>query len=106
MKNLSAKVKAELERCRNAGVDVLKFEDLRQKVEKLGYTIDFKMIAYSIATDCRTGETFNAVTFGIKESDTGLSAFNYEARRDDNFKALQELRLNTVSTYNNCVASI
>ena len=52
--------------------------------------------------DCRgtsrylTGEfaglSYPVNTTGVKESDTGLSAFNVNARRDANFKELQRLR--------------
>lgn len=40
----------------------------------------------------RAGKSWPCVTFGVSEADTGLSAFNVDARRDDRFTALQELR--------------
>lgn len=40
----------------------------------------------------RAGESYPCCTTGIDEIDTGLSFANCDARRDTNFRALQELR--------------
>lgn len=44
-------------------------------------------------TGPRAGATYPAVSFRITEADTGLGFTHVDARRDGNFKRLQELRL-------------
>ena len=63
----------------------------------IGYKMDRSM-------DCRSdnlhvsgenaGESYPAVNVGVVEADTGLSFANIDARKDDNFHALQSLRYN------------
>lgn len=68
------------------GMEKLTFEQAKQRLSELGYKITDGM-------DCiysRDGAEIKTV--GISEIDTGLSFANVDARRDANFKALQELR--------------
>jgi hypothetical protein len=65
---------------------------LKAEVESLGYRINRDMRAVGVAKNMTTGNTYQSVTFGLDEADTGRSAFHFESRRDGNFKALQELR--------------
>ena len=63
--------------------------------ERLGYKIDRSMDSYSVnkfMTGEYAGESYLAINTGIKEKDTGRSAFHIDSRRDDNFRAMQELR--------------
>lgn len=62
----------------------------------LGYRVDFDAQADCLArymTGPRAGEAYPQRTFGVREADTGRSAFHYESRRDDRFAAMQALRL-------------
>ena len=43
-------------------------------------------------TGPRAGQTYPSLSTGIKEADTGRSAFHVDARRDTKFRTLQELR--------------
>lgn len=61
----------------------------------LGYRLDRSRDCRSVArylTGPRAGETYPAISTGLKELDSGLSAFNVSARRDDRFRAMQVLR--------------
>ena len=70
-------------------------DELTQRLATLGYRLDRSM-------DCRAdsryldgplaGMSYPCCTTGLLEADTGRSAFHYQARRDANFRALQELR--------------
>ncbi len=44
-------------------------------------------------TGPRAGISYPSVTTGIREADTGMSAFHVDARRDANFAKLQQMRL-------------
>ncbi len=61
----------------------------------LGYRFDATMACKSLArhmTGPYAGETYPANSWHPVQADDGLSAWNVNARRDDNFKALQKLR--------------
>jgi hypothetical protein len=60
----------------------------------LGYSLDRTMDCRAPAKYLAIGRIYPSCTTGLKEADTGLSAFNYAARRDASFKAMQELRGN------------
>ena len=61
----------------------------------IGYRRDPNTRAACVATNVITGESHPNVNFGVKQIDTGMSAYHYQARRDENFKKLQALRMNT-----------
>lgn len=77
------------------GMKILTVKELQARFEALGYKLDRSM-------DCRStarfmsgeyaGKSYPCITTGLKEKDTGMSAFHYQARRDSNFKAMQKLR--------------
>lgn len=61
----------------------------------LGYRFDASMACKSLArymTGPRAGETYPSNSWYPIQADDGLSAFHVDARRDYNFKALQNLR--------------
>ena len=71
-------------------------EQFVQAFAQLGYRIDFGMKADSLArymTGPHAGDCYPVRTFGVREADTGRSAFHYESRRDGRFAAMQALRL-------------
>jgi hypothetical protein len=43
-------------------------------------------------TGPRAGQSYPAINTGVKEVDTGLQFCHIDARRDENFKTLQEWR--------------
>ncbi|GHE75994.1 hypothetical protein GCM10019059_39180 [Camelimonas fluminis] len=59
---------------------------------KLGYRLDRSLDCRSTSRYLYSGRTYPCCTTGVREADTGLSAFNCDARRDANFRAMQELR--------------
>lgn len=62
---------------------------------ELGYRVDRSADCRSTGrwlTGPRAGETFPACSTGIREADTGRSAFHFESRRDVRFFAMQALR--------------
>ena len=85
----------ELAHRKSVGKHPVTVNQMEATLNAIGYTLDRNKDCYSqdryIAGD-RAGESFPAINTGVKEFDTGLSAWNVDARRDNNFKALQELR--------------
>ena len=62
--------------------------EIKRQLRDLGYALDRTL-------DCRSTAqimTYPTLSTGIKEADTGRSAFHFEARRDANFRTLQKLR--------------
>lgn len=69
--------------------------NLEAELKKLGYCLDRSMDCKATSTwrtGERAGKSFSCISTGIKEIDTGKSAFHFEARRDKNFDALQAMR--------------
>lgn len=86
---------AEVQRRLKAGDRQLTVEQIAEELRLLGYKMDRSMDARcqaKIMTGPAAGESYPCCTTYLKEADTGLSAFNVNARRDANFRALQQLR--------------
>lgn len=82
----------EIESSLKAGMRQVSLQQLDAELVALGYVRDTDTRCACTAKNLTTGNTYPCVTFGVKESDSGLSAFHVAARRDDNFRRLQELR--------------
>lgn len=77
------------------GMQILTVKEFSARFAALGYKLDRSMDCRSNArfmTGEYAGEVYPCVTTDIREIDTGMSAFHYQARRDENFKAMQKLR--------------
>lgn len=69
--------------------------EIEAKLNAIGYRLDRSgdcRGTSKIMTGDHAGETYPACTTWVVEIDTGRNAFHVDARRDDNFKALQALR--------------
>ena len=86
---MNEQLKAAQEYDINPGMRRCTMSEIRTTLRTLGYRLESP--CYSMGRDSH-GRTFPAVTFMIKEIDTGKSAFHYESRRDENFKELQAFR--------------
>jgi hypothetical protein len=73
-------------------------EELSATLYALGYTLDHSMDCPGIVryvggnAPVRIGDSFLGITGYPVEQDTGRSAYSQEARRDDNYQKLKELR--------------
>lgn len=79
------------------GCEHLTVAALGERYAALGYELDRAMDCRAPSrymTGPRAGFSYPACTTGVRERDTGLSAFNVDARRDDNYRAMQALRRN------------
>ena len=65
-------------------------DELLSELDKLGYEID-KSMSFNYM-NCSNGESYKAKACYIVEKDTKLSFSNIDARKDNNFERLQELR--------------
>ena len=64
--------------------------ELLKELDRLGYEIDLSLSFNYINNLNR--KSYKARSIYIREADTGLSFANIYARRDVNFKALQDIR--------------
>ncbi|SED36538.1 hypothetical protein SAMN05216178_6954 [Pseudomonas saponiphila] len=89
---------AEMEAARliQAGVRQVSAKEMRSEIEALGYRIDLRNRADSVARYVDgpfTGVSYPARHFDSpREADTGLSFCHFQARRDECFQKLQALR--------------
>lgn len=70
-------------------------KELEARYNALGYRLDRSMDCRALArymTGERAGVAYPSCSTGVNESDTGLRAWNRDARRDANFQAMQALR--------------
>lgn len=91
----SARLERELQWRAARGEFPLSVAEFGARFAALGYRIDRSDDCRGNArhmTGERAGESYPCCTTGIVEADTGLRAFNRNARRDDRFRAMQELR--------------
>lgn len=78
-----------------AGQRPVSLSEIKRQLRCLGYALDRTLDCRGtarIVTGPRSGKTYPCLSTGIKEADTGRSAFHVEARRDANFHSLQRLR--------------
>lgn len=77
------------------GMRHLTIAELMGEYARLGYVLDRTMDAHCTArymTGERAGAAYPCTTAGLRERDTGRTAWNIESRRDENFRRMQALR--------------
>lgn len=70
-------------------------KELEARYAALGYKLDRSYDCRALSryvTGERAGIAYPCCTTGLREIDTGARAFNVNARRDDRFRAMQDLR--------------
>jgi hypothetical protein len=85
----------ELEHRARAGEHPLSVREITKALLAIGYKLDRSLDCRSMArwmSGDRAGKSYPCITTGIREADTGLSAFHFAARRDRNFAKLQKMR--------------
>lgn len=86
---------SEIEYRRAIGCAVVSVAEMERRFLALGYRLDRRMDCRSVArhmTGPHAGQSYPCVSTGVVEVDTRLSAWNVSARRDANFRAMQQLR--------------
>jgi hypothetical protein len=89
-------LESELAHRASMGQQPVNLAEIEALLAPLGYRLDRTMDCRSQSrymTGPREGESYPCITTGIRERDSGLTAWNFQARRDDNFYKLQALRL-------------
>lgn len=74
------------------GAELLSVKAMGERFKALGYRLDRSLDCRALSRYLDSGRTYPACTTGVAERDTGMSAFHFEARRDDKFQAMQDLR--------------
>lgn len=86
---------AELAYRASKGAHPVSIKEMKARFAALGYRLNRRDDCRSLARYMngeRAGESYPCCSTGLVEADTGLSAFNRDARRDENFEAMQTLR--------------
>lgn len=68
---------------------------MNETLNSIGYELNRERDCYSnkrYMTGPRAGQSYPAINTGVRECDTKLEFCNVDARRDENFKTLQEWR--------------
>lgn len=77
------------------GVERVTVAEFGRRFAALGYRLDRSLDCRAMSrymSGPRAGDSYPCCDTGLKESDTGLSAWNINARRDANFQAMQAMR--------------
>ena len=78
-----------------ADMELVTFDELKRRIDAIGYRLARRDDCRGFGRDMETGDCYPCITGYPVEKDTGVSFAHYrDARRDANFKALQELRRN------------
>lgn len=88
-------LETEISRRIAAGCEQLSVSAMGARYLALGYRLDRSRDCYSnsrYVSGPFAGQSYPAITTGAKESDTGRSFAHFESRRDENFKAMMDLR--------------
>jgi hypothetical protein len=91
------------------GIEMLTVSQFAARFAVLGYTLDRSLDCRAparILTGDFAGISYPCCTTGLKETDTGRSAFRYQARRDQNFKAMQTLRNQIAAISRNAILEV
>lgn len=83
------------EAARINGQKILTVRAMGERFKALGYKLERSMDCAGNSrymTGEHAGRSYPCITTSVKEIDSGMSAFHYQARRDANFKAMQALR--------------
>lgn len=97
-------VKIEADHLIAEGLRQVTLATMKEELAQLGYRLDRSMDCASIATHMtgdRTGDRYPALALYPREMDSGLSAWNVDARRDANYKRLQQYRLDVFAIVRN-----
>lgn len=86
-------LEVEIAHRKQFGCRIVSVAEMEREFNALGYTLDRSMDCRSNARYVNSGRTYPACSTGLKEIDTGQSAFHYQSRRDENFRAMQTLRM-------------
>ena len=77
------------------GAELVAFDELKRRIDVLGYRLARRNDCRGSGRDMTTGECYPCINGYPVEKDTGISFAHYrDARRDANFRALQDLRRN------------
>ena len=84
----------EYENCVKSRMQPIDFKSLLFAIDSLGYEIDYNL---SFIYDNTSNDiSYKGKFIYVIQKDDGLSFSHINARRDDNFKKFQDLRLNSI----------
>lgn len=92
---LDDETKATFDSLVKEGMRPVSMGELESRLKAIGYKLDYDGRAYCRAkwmTGELAGRTYDCCTLAVVQADNGLSFANIEARRDDNYRAFQEMR--------------
>lgn len=75
-----------------AGVEQVTVQEINRRLQALGYELEPNSRCSGIARNLTTDTSFKCVTWGVREQDTKRGAYHFQSRRDERFKAMQQLR--------------
>lgn len=100
----NSQAKIEAQHLISEGLRQVTLATMSAELAQLGYRLDRSMDCASMATNMtgeRAGQRYPALALYPKVKDTGLSAWNVDARRDANYKRLQQYRMEVFAIVRN-----
>lgn len=102
-------VQREIERSLKNGMSQVTIKKLTEIIKGIGYRFDRSMDTCSqaqIMTGNDAGDSYpTRVLYPVQDND-GVSVYHYQARRDENYQKLKEIRNNFFAVSNNRIVVI
>lgn len=100
---MTTPLETEIEFRKAHGAELITVREMARRFRALGYALDRSLDCRSTARYLDSERAYPSCTTGVKELDSGMSAFHYQARRDDNFKSMQRLRQDVFAISRNAI---
>lgn len=94
----------ETEAMINAGCIQVSMDIMRALFSELGYRLDDE--CKGMHTNLTTGNSYMGTTIQPVQIDNGVRAFNISGRRDDNYRKMQQLRLDVFAVVRGRIVTV
>ena len=98
-------VKEAVEYLQKNGEERISVAELDRRLLALGYERQKDMTAIG-PVRCSDGVVYTGINYGVREIDTKMHAFHVDARRDRNFRDLQEMRQSVFCVVNGRILTV
>jgi hypothetical protein len=100
-------LEAEIAHLSALGYEHLSVAQFTERFAELGYMLDRSLDCRSNARYLKSGRVYPCCTTGLKETDTGISAWHcQDARRDDKFRSMMKLRGTIFAVSRNAILEV
>jgi hypothetical protein len=89
-----------------SGMEQISAGEADRRLKALGYQRNRSERTVYVARELNSGLTWQEGWYGVLESDTRRSAYHFQSRRDEKFKAMQKMRMRIFWTAGNRIETL